>query len=171
PIGELRRDADSIALARLIAELCSDQRARVYRMSWWSDLMLDWAMTNPSFKTQLFRFVDVFPATTGDADVLRHVHEYFEGADAPRLLDVGVSVADHVPLGEHLTASVARRNIIRMAHQFIVGAAPAEAVEGLHRLWRTGTAFTVDLLGEKTVSGAEADRYAARVDELLRTLL
>ena len=164
-------DADVTALARRIAELGTDERARVYRMSWWSERMLTWAMANPSFKTQLFRFVDVFPATTGDADVLRHVHEYFEGADAPRLLDVGVSVAEHVPLGDHLTASVARRNITRMAHQFIVGATPAEAVEGLHRLWRTGTAFTVDLLGEKTVSGAEADRYAARVDELLRTLL
>jgi len=164
-------DADVTALARRIAELGTDQRARVYRMSWWSERMLEWAMANPSFKTQLFRFVDVFPATTGDADVLRHVHEYFEGADAPRLLDVGVSVADHVPLGEHLTASVARRNIIRMAHQFIVGATPAEAVEGLHRLWRAGTAFTVDLLGEKTLTAAQADRYAARVDELLRTLL
>ena len=164
-------DADVTALARRIAELGTDQRARVYRMSWWSERMLEWAMANPSFKTQLFRFVDVFPATTGDADVLRHVHEYFEGADAPRLLDMGVSVADHVPLGEHLTAAVARRNIIRMAHQFIVGATPAEAVEGLHRLWRAGTAFTVDLLGEKTVTAAEADRYASRVDELLRTLL
>src|SRR5207249_4629717 len=33
--------------------------------------MLEWAMSHPSFKTQLFRFVDVFPATTGDADAAR----------------------------------------------------------------------------------------------------
>src|SRR5690606_27363857 len=45
-----------------------------------------------------------------------------------------------------------------------------EAVEGLHRLWRLGSAFTVDVLGEKTVVGAEADRYAARVAELITTL-
>ena len=57
------------------------------------------------------------------------------------------------------------------AEQFIVGDGPAAAVEGLHRLWRGGSAFTVDLLGEKTVTEVEADRYAARVDDLLRTLL
>ena len=36
-------------------------------------------MSHPSFKTQLFRFVDVFPATTDDEDVLRHLREYFDG--------------------------------------------------------------------------------------------
>ena len=76
-----------------------------------------------------------------------------------------------MPGGDHLSASVARRNIRRMAQQFIVGSSPAEAAERLHELWRTGTAFTVDLLGEKTVTEAEADRYAARVDELLTALL
>src|SRR5688500_2788901 len=142
-------------------------------MSWWSERMLTWAMAHPDFKTQLFRFVDVFPATTGSADVLRHISEYFEGSDAPRLLGLGVDVAEKVPfgIGDSISASVARRNILRMAEQFIVGAGPAEAVAGLHLLWRNGSAFTVDLLGEKTVTESEADRYAARVDELLRTLL
>jgi len=132
--------------------------------------MLAWAMANPAFKTQLFRFVDVFPATSGDADVLRHIHEYFEGADAPRLLDLGIEVADRLPLGGVLSAGVARRIISRMAHQFIVGATPGAAVEGLHRLWREGSAFTVDLLGEKTVSEPEADAYTGRVHELLDAL-
>jgi RHH-type proline utilization regulon transcriptional repressor/proline dehydrogenase/delta 1-pyrroline-5-carboxylate dehydrogenase len=133
--------------------------------------MLAWAMAHPAFKTQLFRFVDVFPATTDDADVLRHIHEYFQGADAPRLLDLGVDVAEHVPFGKTVSAAVARRNISRMAQQFIVGASAADAVDGLHQLWRAGSAFTVDLLGEKTVTDAEADRYAARVAELLTVLL
>lgn len=164
-------DDEVTTVARRIAELGDHQRAHVYGMSWWSDRMLSWAMANPAFKTQLFRFVDVFPATTGDADILRHIHEYFSGADAPRLLGVGLGVADHLPLGEHLSATVARRNIARMAHQFIVGESPQAAVDGLHRLWRDGSAFTVDLLGEKTVTEPEADRYAARVHELLDALL
>jgi RHH-type proline utilization regulon transcriptional repressor/proline dehydrogenase/delta 1-pyrroline-5-carboxylate dehydrogenase len=164
-------EAEVTELARRIAELGSGERARVYRLSWWSERMLAWAMANPSFKTQLFRLVDVFPATTGDADALRHLHEYFAGADAPRLLDVGVGVAEHLPRGERLSAAVARRNIARMAQQFIVGTTPTEVADRLGRLWRAGTASTVDLLGEKTLTAAEADRYAARVDELLRVLL
>jgi RHH-type transcriptional regulator, proline utilization regulon repressor / proline dehydrogenase / delta 1-pyrroline-5-carboxylate dehydrogenase len=164
-------DDEVTALARRIAELGSDEKAGVFRMSWWSDRMLSFAMNHPSFKTQLFRFVDVFPATTGDADVLRHINEYFDDTDAPRLLDVGVELADHIPMGDKLSASIARRNIRRMAQQFIVGTSAADAVHGLAALWRRGSAFTVDLLGEKTVTEAEADRYAARVDELVHTLL
>ncbi|HEV7886170.1 MAG TPA: proline dehydrogenase family protein, partial [Acidimicrobiales bacterium] len=166
-----RLDAEVTALARRIAELGSDEKAGVFRMSWWSDRMLAFAMSHPSFKTQLFRFVDVFPATTGDADVLRHIDEYFEGGDVPRLLDLGVDIADHLPGGSRLSASIARRNIKRMAQQFIVGTSPADAAPGLSMLWRKGSAFTVDLLGEKTVTEEEADRYAGRVAEMLATLL
>ncbi len=164
-------DLEVGALARRITELGADEDARVYSMSRWSELMLRWAMSHPAFKTQLFRFVDVFPATRGDDDVLRHVQEYFEGTDVPRLLEHGVHMAGALPLGSKLSAAVARRNIERMGQQFIVGRGPAEAIEGLHRLWQEGSAFTVDLLGEKTVTEAEADRYAARLDELLGTLL
>ena len=164
-------DAEVTALARRIAELGAGEESRVFHMSWWSERMLAWAMAHPEFKTQLFRFVDVFPATHDASDVLRHIHEYFQGADAPKLMALGVDLAEKVPFGDSVSASVARRNILRMAEQFIVGATPAEAVDGLHQLWRQGSAFTVDLLGEKTVTEAEADRYATRVDELLRALV
>ncbi len=132
--------------------------------------MLDWAMARPEFKTQLFRFVDVFPALADNDDVAGHLVEYFEGVPVPRVLDLGVDVAGHVPFGRAIEARVARRNILRMAEQFIVGQTSVEAVDGLHRLWRSGSAATVDLLGEKTIVDAEADRYAARVDELVRAL-
>jgi RHH-type transcriptional regulator, proline utilization regulon repressor / proline dehydrogenase / delta 1-pyrroline-5-carboxylate dehydrogenase len=164
-------DAEVTELARAIAELGAGEQSRVFHSSWWSERMLSWAMGHPDFKTQLFRFVDVFPATHDSADVLRHIHEYFQGADAPRLLAFGVDIADKVPFGGAVSASVARRNILRMAEQFIVGQDADAAVDGLHRLWRDGSAFTVDLLGEKTVTEEEADRYAARVEELLRTLV
>src|SRR5438445_9892309 len=150
-------DADVSATARAIAELGAGEQARVYRMSGWSERMLGWAMSHPSFKTQLFRFVDVFPATTGDADVLRHLDEYFSEADVPRTFDLGLEVADHVPFGKAAAASVARRNITRMARQFIVGADPATAVEGLERLWRAGSPFTIDLLGAQTATDGEDD--------------
>src|SRR5207248_5540675 len=128
----------------------------------------EWAMSHPSFKTQLFRFVDVFPATTDDADVLRHLDEYFEAADVPRAVDLGLGLADHLPFGRAAAAAVARRNIARMAHQFIVGTGPTEAVAGLHRLWRAGSAATVDLLGEETGTEGEADVYAGRGAEVPR---
>ena len=134
--------------------------------------MLDWAMAHPAFKTQLFRFVDVFPATADDADVPAHLDEYFEGQRGPEALDLGLDVAEHVPFGKAVEASgrppqhhpdgraVHRRRRRRPRRS-----------RGSHELWRQGSASTVDLLGEKTVVEAEADRYAARVDELLAALL
>ena len=116
--------------------------------------MMDWAMSRPAFKTQLFRFVDVFPALDGDDDIARHLAEYFDGVEVPRALDLGVGLAEKVPFGATVEARVARKNIARMAHQFIVGETPSEAVARLHGLWRTGSAATVDLLGEKTVVAA-----------------
>jgi RHH-type proline utilization regulon transcriptional repressor/proline dehydrogenase/delta 1-pyrroline-5-carboxylate dehydrogenase len=163
-------ERDVRAFAQRLADLGQGERSKVFRMSWWSERMLDWAMSRPAFKTQLFRFVDVFPALDGNDDVARHLGEYFDGVEVPRLIDVGVDVADHVPFGKAVEARVARRNIARMAEQFIVGQTADEAVAGLHQLWRSGSTFTVDLLGEKTVVAAEADRYAARVVELVDAL-
>lgn len=60
-------DADVIEVAHRIAALADEPRGRVFRSSWWSDRMLAWAMSHPSFRAALFRFVDVFPATNAAA--------------------------------------------------------------------------------------------------------
>ncbi len=158
------------ATARRIAEQGGDEGSSVYHLSWWSERLLDSAMDQPDFKAQLFRFVDVFPALDGDDDVARHIEEYMGGDGAPRALGLGVGVADHVPFGHRLEARVARRNITRMAEQFILGSGTDEVVDGAARLWAAGIATTVDLLGEKTLVAADADRYQARVLEVLTAL-
>jgi RHH-type transcriptional regulator, proline utilization regulon repressor / proline dehydrogenase / delta 1-pyrroline-5-carboxylate dehydrogenase len=150
-------------LAREIARRGEGHRSRVFHMSWWSERLLDWAMARPDFKVQLFRLVDVFPATNDDADVMRHLEEYFQGIELPRALDLGMGAAARAPLGRSAAARVARRNILRMARQFIAGTDAAAAVPRLRQMWDEGRAFTVDLLGEKTLTEREADTYAARV--------
>ncbi|MBV6508163.1 MAG: 1-pyrroline-5-carboxylate dehydrogenase [Acidimicrobiales bacterium] len=163
-------EGDVTALARQIAETGARERSRVFHLSFWSDRVLDWAMAHPDFKTQLFRFVDVFPATRDDADVQRHMEEYFAEVDLPHSLELGIDAAHVLPFGRSVEVAVARRNILRMAAQFIVGASPADAVAPLHQLWRHGSAFTIDLLGEKTVTESEADNYASRVTEMVDVL-
>jgi RHH-type proline utilization regulon transcriptional repressor/proline dehydrogenase/delta 1-pyrroline-5-carboxylate dehydrogenase len=58
-----------------------------------------------------------------------------------------------------------------MAHRFIVGETPREATGVLEDLWKHGVATSVDLLGEATITSAEADRYAARCREALDGLV
>jgi RHH-type proline utilization regulon transcriptional repressor/proline dehydrogenase/delta 1-pyrroline-5-carboxylate dehydrogenase len=57
-----------------------------------------------------------------------------------------------------------------MAHRFIVGESPRAALKAIRHLWDNGAAVSLDLLGEATVTEAEADRYAARCVDALETL-
>ena len=148
-------DAETRSLARQLAAEGSGERAGAFHLGWWSEQMLAWAMSHPAFKTQLFRLVDVLPSCRDDDDVLRHLEEYFDGIPVPRALDLGIDVAEHVPFGAAVTATVARRSVRRMARQFIVGTTPARALPRLARLWERGEAATVDLLGEKVVAEAK----------------
>jgi RHH-type proline utilization regulon transcriptional repressor/proline dehydrogenase/delta 1-pyrroline-5-carboxylate dehydrogenase len=164
--AEVQRTAQEIAAAG------ASERARLFHLGRWSERVLDWAMTHDAFKTALFRFVDVFPACRDDADVLRHLAEYFVGVDVPRALRAGLGVAERVAVvGVRLSAAAARRNVLRMARQLIAGATPADALPQLERLWRAGEASTVDLLGEQTVTEREAKQYADRVAALLDALV
>src|SRR5262247_1352157 len=85
-------------LARRITEAGASERARLFHLGRWSERILDWAMSHPSFKTQLFRLIDVLPACRDDADVLRHMTEYFDGVEVPRVLGFGLDMARVVPL-------------------------------------------------------------------------
>lgn len=163
-------EADTQHLARRMAALETDEKSQVFSLSGWSQRLLDWAMDHPPFKAQLFRFVDVFPALGDDADVVDHLQQYFHEGDLPKLLDVGVGVAGRVPFGDKVSAATVRRNIARVAQQFILGATTEEAVQGAAQLWDAGRATTIDLLGEKTVVAADADQYAQRVTDMLAAL-
>ena len=57
-----------------------------------------------------------------------------------------------------------------MAHRFIVGEDPKAALGDLRDLWKDGVASSVDLLGEATVTQAEAQRYADRCADALDTI-
>ena len=64
----------------------------------------------------------------------------------------------------------ATAGVRHMAHRFIVGDTPRDALPLLGELWDDGVGTSLDLLGEATVTVEEADRYAARCDEALHTL-
>ncbi len=140
----------------------SGEAPSIFNKGWWTGKVMDWAMQNEDFKVQLFRFVDVFPYLNTSESLSRHIREYFSGEDndVPAVLKWGAGKAG---FGGKLTAMLMektiRTNIESMGRQFIVGQETGEAVKGLAKLRKDGFAFTVDLLGEATVSEEEADAY------------
>jgi RHH-type proline utilization regulon transcriptional repressor/proline dehydrogenase/delta 1-pyrroline-5-carboxylate dehydrogenase len=121
-------------------------------------------------KAALFRFVDVTPACRSLDDLARHLTGFLDEVhERPPSIDVAVRMA-RSRTGRAALGVAAAAGVRHMAHRFIVGATPHEALGTLEELWRRGTAASVDLLGEATVSAAEADRYAKRCTAALGEL-
>ena len=151
----------------------SGEAPSIFNKSWWTGKVMDWAMRNEQFKVQLFRFVDVLPYLSKGESLGRHIEEYFaaQDQDIPAVLKWGAKGAG---LGGGLTAKVfartIRANIEGMAKQFIIGENAKEALRTLNRLRKENFAFTVDILGEATVSEEEAEQYRQAYLELLGEL-
>jgi proline dehydrogenase len=123
---------------------------------------MDFASSDQQLKAALFRFVDVTPACRSLDDLARHLQEFLrEVPDAPPPLAAAMRIAD-VRAARSAVGAAAAAGVRHMAHRFIVGETPASALGVLRELWNRGVASSVDLLGEATVTQAEADRYAAR---------
>ena len=134
------------------------------------DRAMELASSDAELKAALFRFVDVVPACRNLDDLARHLSGFLREVKEPPppiALAMGLSnsKAGRVALG-----SAAAAGVKHMAHRFIVGESPTAAMGELRSLWKDGVAATVDLLGEATVTTAEADSYAARCQEAISVL-
>ena len=131
---------------------------------------MELAAADLELRAALFRFVDVVPACRGVDDLARHLAGFLDEVhDGPPPIAAAMKMAD-TRAGRAALGAAAAAGVKHMAHRFIVGETPAAAVPVLRRLWGRGIATSVDLLGEATVTEAEADAYAERCAEALRTI-
>jgi RHH-type proline utilization regulon transcriptional repressor/proline dehydrogenase/delta 1-pyrroline-5-carboxylate dehydrogenase len=146
----------------------------VFSPAWWDERLMEWTMHNEAIKLQLFRFIDVLPQLRSPAAITRHLQEYFAeaGSRLPGWLLLGLRWLPSQGVLGRLLAWTARRSAERMARRFIAGSNPQEALAAVARLRRQSLAFTVDLLGEATITEVEAERnltaYLDLIDGLSR---
>jgi proline dehydrogenase len=121
-------------------------------------------------RAALFRFVDVTPACRSLDDLAAHLTGFLqEVGDRPPSIDRAMRMAG-TRAGRTALGAAAAAGVRHMAHRFIVGESPGDALGVLRDLWRRGVATSVDLLGEATVTQEEADRYAARCAQAIDVL-
>src|SRR3954468_5040788 len=134
------------------------------------DKAMDLASSDAELKAALFRFVDVVPACRNMDDLARHLTSSRGEVDKPPA-SVGVAMRmGNTKAGRRALGVAAAAGVRHMAHRFIVGEDPKAALGVLRELWKDGVASTVDLLGEATVTQAEAQRYADRCADALDTV-
>ncbi|MDQ3741128.1 MAG: proline dehydrogenase family protein [Actinomycetota bacterium] len=170
-MGDAALDAEILAIGRDLAKAFPAPSRNPLKVM--DDKAMDFASHDAELKAALFRFVDVVPACRSLDDLARHLTGFLEEVDdRPPSIDMAMRMGNSKP-GRAALGAAAAAGVKRMAHRFIVGEDPEDALPVLRQLWKRDVAATVDLLGEATVTEDEADRYAQRcataLDQLAAT--
>jgi proline dehydrogenase len=168
-VSTVAGEADILAVGRdLAAALPAATRNPIKAID---DKAMDLASQDAELRAALFRFVDVVPACRSLDDLARHLTGFLdEVGDRSPPLEVAMRMSG-TKAGRTALGAAAAAGVKHMAHRFIVGETPRDATGVLQELWREGVATSVDLLGEATVTTAEAERYAARCRDALDGLV
>jgi RHH-type proline utilization regulon transcriptional repressor/proline dehydrogenase/delta 1-pyrroline-5-carboxylate dehydrogenase len=136
------------------------------------DRMMSQLISDPHLRVALFRLVDVAPACADEGELADHLESYLTEASLDRLrwLTPLTSKAVDTSPGRQTVGRAASLAVGQIARRFIVGFSVTAAADALERMWRQGTAVTVDLLGEATVTPDEGRMYAQRCAHALASL-
>ena len=157
---------------RALFSAISQEKPSLFNPSTWTGKVMNWCLTNDDFKTRLFRFVDVYPALGDSRQIGDHLRQYFNDCtDLPPVLAEAMRMAGHLGrVGGAALGKAISFNIHEMARQFIIGETVPEVIDRLSALHRDGYAAVVDVLGEATLSDAEAEAYAVAYLDLVEQL-
>ncbi len=154
-------------LARSLCREAAQHKPSIFEPQDWLGKMIEWSLEDESLRVALFRFVDVLPSLDSAADIGRHLEEYFAKTDGAFGGLVFLTQALHAGW---LLAPVAKRNVARLARRFIVAEERDALRAALEGLRKEPAAFTLDVVGEATVSEKEAEVTQRRYLDLLRDL-
>jgi RHH-type proline utilization regulon transcriptional repressor/proline dehydrogenase/delta 1-pyrroline-5-carboxylate dehydrogenase len=140
--------------------------------AWWDERLMEWSMGDEAVKLQLFRFVDVLPMLHSPAAISHHLREYFGEAKGhvPAWLTLALRWLPSRGLLGRLLAATAHRSAERLARKFIAGSNLREALAAIADMRRRSLAFTIDRLGEATITESEAEQAQADYLELINGL-
>jgi proline dehydrogenase len=167
-VADAALDAEILAIGRDLAKAFPPPSRNPLKVM--DDKAMDFASQDAELKAALFRFVDVVPACRSLDDLARHLTGFLEEVDErPPTIQMAMRMGN-TKTGRTALGAAAATGVRRMAHRFIVGDDPTDALPILRQLWKRDVTATVDLLGEATVTESEADRYAQRCSQALDQL-
>jgi RHH-type transcriptional regulator, proline utilization regulon repressor / proline dehydrogenase / delta 1-pyrroline-5-carboxylate dehydrogenase len=154
-------------LARSLYQKAAQHKPSLFEARNLLGRMIDWSLEDESLRVALFRFVDVLPSLESSSEIGRHLEEYFARVD--HALGSLAVLAQALHAGT-LVAPVLRRNVINLARRFIAEERSDHLLSVLQSLRKEPAAFTLDIVGEATVSDVEAQAMQQRYLDLLRRL-
>src|SRR5262245_14018512 len=171
PIASPSLEPAIYRFGELPARLSAGRAPTLFEGRWWSHTALNLAMQDSHFKAQLFRFIDVLPSISDDEQVVTLAREYLGERDTALFgSHWGLQAIAATSLGAKLSGKAIKSQVEHMGRTFIAGVTAEDAAPRLSDLWHQGRAWSVDLLGEATISNREADWYRDRCLETLTFL-
>ena len=155
------------SLARALYHKAAEHKPSLFEAKDLLGRMIDWSLADESLRVALFRFVDVLPSLESSSEIGRHLEEYFSRVDHAL---GGLAVLAQALHAGTLVAPVVRRNVVTLARRFIAEESSGHLFAVLESLRKEPAAFTLDVVGEATVSDFEAQAMQQRYLDLLRRL-
>ena len=149
-----------------------DNKPKLFNKSFFHGKLLAWSLDKPEFKNNLFRLVDVLPTLKTSESVSRHIHEYLKtpASEIHKIFGFGIKIIKTGVVPSVLTSFAVKQGVNQMADLFIAGKSAKDAIPKLKKIILNNQGFTVDLLGEYSVSQKESDQYLKRYLDSLTTL-
>jgi RHH-type transcriptional regulator, proline utilization regulon repressor / proline dehydrogenase / delta 1-pyrroline-5-carboxylate dehydrogenase len=144
----------------------------MFTPSWFDDRLMDFTMNQEALKVQLFRFIDCLPLLKDPSAISLHLREYLEAARdrLPWWIRLGMKLIPKHGIGARWLAGAARWNAEHMARRFIAGSTVEEALQSVSEMRKQNLTFTIDLLGEATITESEADHVQKQYLDLVNGL-
>ncbi len=157
---------------REIFTLIGSSQPSAFQKNFINSKLLAWTLNEPDFKNSLFRLVDVLPTLKTADSVGKHISEYLSesaGKINP-LLKYFFKLPSYNFIPAIISKIAVRTSIKQMSKVFIAGENPQAALPALKKLYSQGLTYTVDLLGEYSVSDQESLAYLSRYQEALTVI-
>jgi len=135
----------------------------------WLDFLIGRTLSDPEFRIQALRFIDVLPSLENDQVLANHLQEYFSDLELPSFAEWGLKHTDS-PWATRIAAPTVRYTLRGLARKFMGGNKLHHAITTVSRLRHQNMNFTLDLLGEATISEAECKAYQQHYLDMLTSM-
>ncbi|MBM4296314.1 MAG: L-glutamate gamma-semialdehyde dehydrogenase, partial [Deltaproteobacteria bacterium] len=166
-MAHVTSEAEVQKLARSLYQQAARKKPALFDAQDRLGRMIDWSLDDESLRVALFRFVDVLPSLESSAEIGRHLEEYFARVDHALS---GLAILAQALHAGTLVAPLVKHNVIKLARRFIAEESGDHLTRVLSNLRKEPAAFTLDVVGEATVSDGEAAAMQRRYLELLKRL-
>ena len=168
-------EAKTQEIAKQLLEATREKRSffdKVREQVRLDDKLLDWAMSHPGLRVQLFRFIDTLPSLHSNTEIARHLQQYMsdESVELPSALKSILNFTEPNSPPAQLAAATITKAVETLAYRYISGANIQEVIKTVERLRREKMAFTIDLLGEAVITETEAQSYLDKYLDLMQQL-